>query len=144
MNEKYKQFLKDIEIIDEATFIEIINSLPDFNIEEVDWSNCCFDDKDDLCTTIMYHLSDYYVDWCDFDAKEYSICYTDSLEELESIKNTFNGWKLTNYEDVKKEIEEEQKEKDEREEMLRKLSSLSNNDLKELFEHAKVSRKIYN
>lgn len=144
MNEKYKQFLKAIEIIDEATFIKIINSLPDFNIEEVDWSNCCFDDEDDLCTTIMCHIFYNYVDWCDFEAKEYSICYAESLEELENIKNIFKGWKLTNYEEVKKEIEEEQKEKNEREEMLQKLSSLSNNDLKELFEHAKVSRKIYN
>ena len=114
---KYQQFLDSLDIIQEDLFNEIIENLP-----EVDINLICFDIDDSysvdgvsmqIITYILENWSYVYVEDVDFENKTFELYDCTSLEDLEEIKNTFSNWTIINYDDIveelKAEIEENKK-----------------------------------
>lgn len=126
MKTKYQQFLESIGVIPEDLFNEVIDSLPEIDIDLVNFE---LDESDSLNgianQIITYILQDWdyaYVDDLDFEDKTFSLDNVDSLKDLEEIKNTFTKWTIINYDDIVKQLEEEEKESEEN----KKFESLLN------------------
>lgn len=112
---KYEQFLKACNIMSEQEFNEVINSLP---VEEIDPIQCFeglddLSDQDELSRTIIDNiLYDWIYVFCDtanFNNKTFELEDVDSLKDLEEIKNKFKGWTISNYDELKEAMEEEEK-----------------------------------
>lgn len=112
---KYEQFLKACNVMSEQEFNEVINSLP---VEEIDLIQCFeglddLSDQDELSRTIIDNiLYDWHYVFCDtanFNNKTFELEDVDSLEDLEEIKNKFKGWTISNYDELKEAMEEEEK-----------------------------------
>ena len=114
---KYQQFLESIGVIPEDLFNEVINSLPEVDIDLIDFELDEADSLDDIAEQIITHiLQDWafvYVENVDFENKTFSLEDVDSLEDLEEIKNTFTKWTITNYDDIVEQLKEEEKESEE-------------------------------
>jgi hypothetical protein len=111
----YKELLKQYKIISEEQFNELINSLPDFDLE----NGIAVIDVDDL--TSIQAITEFILTNCildkfrfvyavviSFDNKELELCDVQSLEDLEEIKNLLNKWTISNYNDIKQELLEEE------------------------------------
>lgn len=114
---KYQQFLKRIGVISEDLFNEVIDSLPEIDIDLVNFELDEADSLNDIAIQIIsYILQDWdyvYVDDLDFEYKTFSLDDVDSLEDLEEIKNKFTKWTITNYDDIVEQLKEEEKESEE-------------------------------
>ena len=121
---KYEQFLKTCNVMSEQEFNEVIDSLP---IKEIDPIPILYfeglddlSDQDELSRTIIDNiLYDWHYVFCDtanFNSKTFELEDVDSLEDLEEIKNKFEGWTISNYDELKEDLEkEEQLSKEEKE-----------------------------
>lgn len=111
----YKDLLKKCNIISEEDFNKIIDSLPEFDDLE---SIPDLTDFDDVVLVfieeILSRLFDYvYPDSIDFDNLELELGDVQSIEDLEEIKKLFSKWEITNYEELKSDLEKEvEEEKD--------------------------------
>ena len=115
----YKELLEYYDIISEEQFNELIKSLPDFDLK----NHTIVVDVDDLTSiqaiteTILINciLEDFsfaYAEVKSFENKELEIWDVQSLEDLEEIKNLLNKWTISNYDDIKQGLlEEEQNDK---------------------------------
>ena len=115
----YKEFLELYEIISEEQFNELIKSLPDFDLE----NHTIVIDTDDLTSIqtiteailtncILKDFNFVYAEVKSFENKELELWDVQSLEDLEEIKNLLNKWTISNYNDIKQELlEEEQNDK---------------------------------
>ena len=114
---KYQQFLESIGVIPEDSFNEVINSLPEVDIDLIDFELDEADSLDNIAEQIItYILQDWafvYIENVDFENKTFSLEDVDSLEDLEEIKNTFTKWTITNYDDIVEQLKEEEKESEE-------------------------------
>ena len=114
---KYQQFLESIGVIPEDLFNEVINSLPEVDIDLIDFELDEADSLDNIAEQIItYILQDWafvYIENVDFENKTFSLEDVDSLEDLEEIKNTFTKWTITNYDDIVEQLKEEEKESEE-------------------------------
>lgn len=125
---KYQQFLENIGIMPEDLFNEVINSLPEVDIDSIDFDSDYIDSQNDLADQIInniLHNWDYaYTDDVDFERKTIILDDVQSLEDLEEIKETFSKWTISNYHDIVEQLEEEKKENKENEEfdaLIRKI-----------------------
>jgi len=111
---KYQQFLNEIEVISEDLFNEIIDSLPEVDIDLIDFDLYDPGSMDEIAQTIInYILGDWpnvYVDNIDFENKTFELDDINSLEDLEEIKKHFSKWTISNYEDIVEAIKQENKE----------------------------------
>lgn len=116
----YKELLKHYDIISEEQFNELIKSLPDFDLENHTITVIDIDDLTSiqgLTESILTNciLSDFefvYAEVISFENKELELWDVQSLEDLEEIKNLLNKWTISNYDDIKQELlEEEQNDK---------------------------------
>ena len=109
---KYKQFLESIGVISEELFNDIINSLPEVDILPIELDIYSFDSMDEISQRIIdFILSDWnyvYSDSVNFENKTFEINDVESLKDLEEIKKTFDKWTITNYEDTKAYLEDEE------------------------------------
>ena len=114
---KYQQFLESICVIPEDSFNEVINSLPEVDIDLIDFELDEADSLDNIAEQIItYILQDWafvYIENVDFENKKFSLEDVDSLEELEEIKNTFTKCNITHKEDIVKQLKNEEKESEE-------------------------------
>ena len=114
---KYQQFLESIGVIPEDLFNEVIDSLPEIDIDSVNFELDEISSLNDVALQIIrYILQDWdyvYVEDLDFENKTLLLDDVNSLEDLEEIKNTFTKWTITNYNDIVKQLEEEKKESEE-------------------------------
>lgn len=114
---KYQQFLESIGVISEDLFNKVIDSLPEIDIDLVNFELDESDSPNDIAIQIIsYILQDWdyaYVDDLDFEDKTFSLDDVDSLEDLEEIKNKFTKWTITNYDDIVEQLKEEEKESEE-------------------------------
>lgn len=114
---KYQQFLESIGVISEDLFNKVIDSLPEIDIDLVNFELDEADSPNDIAIQIIsYILQDWdyaYVDDLDFEDKTFSLDDVDSLEDLEEIKNKFTKWTITNYDDIVEQLKEEEKESEE-------------------------------
>ena len=142
---KYQQFLEKLEVISEDQFDEIVKEFPDIDISLLELDSYDNYDVDDVARAfIEVILRDYdyaYPDELDFKARTISIEDIESLEDLESIKQKFSNWNITNYDERKEYFlqEEEEEEKDAEHQM--KINLITNTidnipieDLKEFIE----------
>ena len=113
---KYQQFLESIGIIPEDLFNEIIDSLPEVDIDSIDFDLNGADSLDDIAEQIVsYILQDWeyvYAEELDFENKTFSLEDVQSLKDLEEIKETFSKWTITDYDDLVEQFEEEENEDD--------------------------------
>lgn len=122
---KYQQFLESIGIIPEDLFNEIINSLPEVDIDLIDFELDGADSLDDIAEQIIsYILQDWdyvYVEELDFENKTLTLEDVQSLKDLEEIKETFSKWTITNYDDLVEQFEEESEDDKEFESLINKI-----------------------
>jgi len=117
MSSKYEQFLDSCNIIPECNFNEIIESLPEVDLDKVYFDSLYdLDVEDDIAKVIIDAiLSNWRYAYCetaDFENKTFEISDIESLEDLEEIKDYFcknSKWNIENYEDLREELEQEDK-----------------------------------
>ena len=140
----YSEFLEQINIISESEFDEIIESLPDCDINDVDFDlyNCINNKRDIADTVINAILGDWdsvWTDSIDVDNHSFELCDVECLSDLEEIKETFSKWTISNYEEIKNNLLEEKKSNEEFKERKEKeglfnsiINKISLDDLKKL------------
>lgn len=106
MSEKYKQFLQLNKIISEEDFNKLLEELPaDIDLSNIDWDDLGCLDLNSI-EEIAEELIQAYLNqktstaWCDdvsYKNKCFELCDIESLEELETIKNSFSNWNIRNY-----------------------------------------------
>lgn len=147
METKYKQYLKACGVISEEDFNKIIDSLPEFDIENV--SILDYDiDINSFCESVIDHILsrwDYCYDCADVESenKTFYLDGVDSLENLEEINNYFkenSTWTIENYDSLKKYLIETApvlKENTEKDNLLKiiKRSATTNDLLQIIKEH---------
>lgn len=117
MSSKYEQFLDSCNIIPECNFNEIIESLPEVDLDKVYFDSLYdLDVEDDIAKVIIDAiLSNWQYAYCetaDFENRTFELSDIESLEDLEEIKDYFcenSEWHIENYEDLKEELEQENK-----------------------------------
>jgi hypothetical protein len=130
---KYQEFLEAINIIPEDLFNEVINSLPEIDLNKVDLDLDEFNSQDCLAQNIINSiLLDWnfaYAEFVNFENKAFDLGDVQSLKDLEEIKETFSKWTITNYDELFKQIEEEEnedKENKEFDDLMQKIRSSAN------------------
>lgn len=108
---KYQQFLNSICLIDEKTFYEALDLFPEIDIEEVSFDSD-LSNKNDLCCDFARYLLEKntrfaYVDSLDVSTLTMELWDIDDLEELETVKELFSHWVISNYEELKLTAQEE-------------------------------------
>lgn len=131
MNSKYEQFLENCNIISEDKFIEIVESLPEVDLDKADFESLYYlDVEDDIAKAIIdVIVADWQYAYCeiaDFENKTFELSDIESLEDLEEIRDYFSkysDWTIENYDDLKEELEQENKQTDNKEKLLYIISS---------------------
>ena len=131
MNSKYEQFLENCNIISEDKFIEIVESLPEVDLDKADFESLYYlDVEDDIAKAIIdVIVADWQYAYCeiaDFENKTFELSDIESLEDLEEIRDYFSkysDWTIENYDDLKEELEKENKQTDDKEKLLYMISS---------------------
>ncbi len=131
MKTKYQQYLEKCGIVDEDSFNKVIDSFPEFNMENVTIE--AYYDINEICTAIIDSiLSEWDYCYCedvDFESRSFYLEDVNSLEDLEKICNYFKNskWTIDNYSELKKCLEEEAKTDKENREMERLLNIIKYN-----------------
>ena len=126
---KYQEFLEKICVISEDQFDKIVDEFPDVEIDDLDISE--YDDNtfDDIVRAFVNALLDEYdcvwIDDLDFDNKTISIEDVQSLKDLESIKNKLFNWNITNYNELKGDLLQEEEENRKDMEHLKKMNLIT-------------------
>lgn len=139
----YSEFLEQIDIISEEDFNEIIESLPDCDINDVEFDSYnCNDERDIADAVINGILNNWNLTWTDsinVDNRSFEVYDVECLSDLEEIKETFSGWTISNYEEMKNDLLEEEKsnetdkERREKESLFNSIiDEISLDDLKKL------------
>lgn len=131
MNSKYEQFLENCNIISEDKFIEVVESLPEADLDKADFESLYYlDVEDDIAKAIIdVIVADWQYAYCeiaDFENKTFELSDIESLEDLEEIRDYFSkysDWIIENYDDLKEELEQENKQTDNKEKLLYIISS---------------------
>ena len=126
---KYQEFLNNVGVIPEDLFNDIIDSLPNIDIANIDFSDLYeLGSCDEISEYIIsYKLNDWiccYSENINFENKTFELYDVESLEDLEEIKNFFSKWTITNYDELKETItesEEESKKLDKIDELIQEI-----------------------
>ena len=136
---KYQKFLEQQHVISEEKFNNVLKSLP--KIEQFSqWDLYSLDDEDEIAKNIIDDVLNEITEYAYADSANYTykIFYLEdiiSLEELEKVKEYFNNWTISNYYEIKKDIEEEKDSK----EIERLLSNIKDKaNLEQLREFVKT------
>lgn len=102
MSEKYKQFLQLNNVISEKDFNKLLEELPaDIDLSSADWDGCDLDEIEGIAEQLIqaYLNQKTSTAWCDdvsYKNKFFELYDIESLEELETIKNSFSNWNIRN------------------------------------------------
>ena len=143
---EYQKFLRNLEILSEADFYEVLDMFPgiDIDINLISFDSYLID-QDELSRSIVnFILDDYnsvWLDYLDWNEKSFTISDVESIEDLEEIRTKFPDWTISNYNDlieILKEEEEEDKKDKEYSSKVNLINKVINNvpieDLKEFVE----------
>lgn len=139
MNTKYKEYLSELGVISEESFMNVINSIP-FDVDFTEMEYYYDDNEDDIAMRILDLLlmninSHAYCDEVNFSDLYAYIYGVDTLEELDLIKETLDkiNWKF-NYDELKESLKEieETKNINKIASIRDKIYNLSNEQLNEL------------
>ena len=139
----YKEFLEKINIISEEDFNEIIESLPDRDINDIEFDLYNCDNKQDIAYILINGiLNNWNLAWTDItdvDDHSFEVHDVECLSDLEEIKETFSKWTISNYEEIKNGLLEKEKsneiynERKEKEGLFNSIiDKISLDDLKKL------------
>jgi hypothetical protein len=125
----YKEFLEKANIISEELFNDIIRTLPDVDIEEVNFLDIYeLDSQDEIASELIATiLNKWDCATCsdvNFERRTFCVDDVQSEKDLKEINATLSNWIITNYEEALewcKENEKSEKEDEEREQILRDL-----------------------
>jgi hypothetical protein len=142
---KYQQFLEKICVISEDQFNEIVKEFPDVDISLLELDSYDDNTVDDVARAFVeVILRDYdyvYPDELDFEDKTISFEDIESLEDLKSIKQRFSNWNITNYDELKEYLLQEEEENKKNAEHQNKMNFIADTidnipieDLKEFIE----------
>jgi len=116
----YSDFLDQFDIIDEDTFNEIVESLPDKGEMLEQGTNLYMTDLSDIDEVCVQFLSPYlndfedvYIDQVNYVSKKIWLYDVASLEDLEAIKKLFSNWNIENYDELVETIKEQEADKTE-------------------------------
>ena len=116
---KYQEFLNGINVIPEDLFYEVLDSLPEYDSDKVDFLNIYdYTSQDEIAAeiiaTILYNWPSVTCECVDFEKKTFNLVDVESLKDLREINATFSKWTITNYDEYKEILlgEETNKEKD--------------------------------
>ena len=128
MKSKYQEFLNTLDIISEENFNEIIDSLPEFEICEVDFNVYNSDAEDDIAEVIINHILENweycFADCVSFCERRFRLYDVYSIHDLEEIAKIFNGWTISNYDELESELKRIGKEFEELTEFDKLLSEV--------------------
>lgn len=135
---KYQQFLNSICLIDEKTFYKALDLFPEIDIEEVSFDSHLKDINDLCCDFVAYFLEKNtkfaYIDSLDVSTLTMELWDIDNLEELETVKELFSHWVISNYEELKLTAQEEADSCEKRNIIDSIIDRLSLKELKEIKE----------
>ena len=106
MDKRYENFLKELDVIDEQTFLEVLELFPTFdgdfskidNIDEIL-------SAEDLAKSIAYTLinsvsEDGFCDGVDIDTREIYLAGFFTLKELKETQEILPGWTIWTIENI--------------------------------------------
>lgn len=103
MSEKYKQFLQLNKIISEEDFSKLLEEFPaDIDLSNIEWDGSDLNNIEEITEQLIqaYLNQKTSTAWCDdvsYKDKFFELYDIESLEELETIKNSFSNWNIRNY-----------------------------------------------
>ena len=116
---KYQEFLNGINVIPEDLFYEVLDSLPEYDSDKIDFLNIYdYTSQDEIAAeiiaTILYNWPSVTCENVDFEKRTFDLVDVESLKDLREINATFSKWTITNYDECKEILlgEETNKEKD--------------------------------
>ena len=116
---KYQEFLNGINVIPEDLFYEVLDSLPEYDSDKIDFLNIYdYNSQDEIAAeiiaTILYNWPSVTCECVNFEKKTFNLVDVESLKDLREINATFSKWTITNYDEYKEVLlsEETNKEKD--------------------------------
>lgn len=141
----YEELLESAGIISRESFDKIIKLVPEVELESISVDD--IDTEEDLCATLintfLNDVTNYsYIDEISLDDMTIYIADIDNKEELNRVYSTLTdfGWKIENYDDIIKYLEETENF-DKRCELIdsikNKLSYLSTEELENVYEELK-------
>lgn len=134
---KYQEFIKVLNILSEESFNEVIASLPEVDINKVefDTDTVLFDESElsfSIISSIIYDITNFaWIDVVDFKNKSFEVYDIESLEEIKKIEETFPLWTINNKEVIVQKVKEEEIET-RKEFILNALAQLSLEKLEKL------------
>lgn len=134
---KYEQFLKNLNPVLEEEFNKVINSLPEFDLNEIYYDSIITFDSDtliyDAFDIILRKWDSVFTDDIDIPKKEVYLYDVESLKDLEEINELFSkyGWTIENYSEIKEGIIKsiQKKEKDN---IISKISEFTIDELRNI------------
>lgn len=109
---KYQEFLNSIKVISEDLFNEILDSLPEVEINTISFDDYDFS-QDSIATSIINSILcdrwEYcFVDEMDSENKIFYLSDVDSEKDLIEIKETFDTWTIGNYNELLENFKKEE------------------------------------
>lgn len=147
MKKTYDEFINSLNILSEDDFVELMTILPDVDIyfNDIDWSSYFiyineFDDINTLAEAIIDKILkqwEMYIYCSNVNVclRKFSLYDCESLDNLNEIAKTFKEWKISNFEELKKDFEKEEIDKiksDKREEYDMLFDNLSPKEINEI------------
>ena len=146
----YQIFLEKIRVISEESFNDIINSLPKFDIDSIEFELYDEDDENEIAGCFINSIiEDIDYDICaddiDFKNKSFELYDVPNLETLVEISNKFSKWTISNYNEIVEEIENK-KEEEEKNKESKEKNTIINRVISKvpLYELAKLLEKYDN
>ena len=125
MDKRYENFLKELNVIDEQTFLEVLELFPTFNgdfskIDNIDEILSAEDLAESIANTLINSVSeDGFCDGgIDIDTREIYLEGFFTLKELKETQKILPGWTIVNIDEIK-----EYNEEDESEDILERLKN---------------------
>lgn len=105
----YKEFLDQVDIINEEDFNNIIKTLPDegekIEIKNLTLYTSDLNDIDEVCLQLLsLYLNGFsvFIDHVNYRNRTIRLSVVKSLEDLEAIKELFSNWTIENYDELVK------------------------------------------
>lgn len=129
---KYSEFLEKVGVVSEDEFNSLIESLPDCDIEDVEFDVYDYESIASAAVSIIDSIvknkwNDARVDDVDLEERTIELDDVESVEDLDEIVEYFSGWTISNYDEIKRDIleyEEEEKVSKEHQQKMDMLGSV--------------------
>lgn len=107
MDKRYENFLKELNVIDEQTFLGVLELFPKFNgdfseIDNIDEILSAEDLAESIADALIRNVSeDGFCDGVDIDTREIHLEGFFTLKELKEVQEILPGWTIENIDEIK-------------------------------------------